>query len=444
MASSPEAPRRRPSRIYAGIELSQPVNLAVPVALCFVVYALLRLRGFYQGLHERLSAAEWRWRYGTSEPEGVDSYHLDQAALESALVWLIVAVIACVLGVVIRWWRGRREWGDVPLAHGLGVYGYAYVFASWVSFDDRGLVALIDMEMASPSAVVFLLTLGFLVYITLELFTRRWRERRWLFGALVALLMLVPLVGLNIVETAFERGTSFEEGGPSLMIDLPRVLEPFDAANGPLGADCGTAVYVQLGEELWLARGGCGDKAWRLEGWLRLEPAMEESAEKAQLEAEYEELARRTPPRSWPAVAVALPHDAPPSKLTEIAADVKNRFPKVVVMNVIGTTGASPVRGRVFPRRGMLNWLDHSVLMRVEVYPREQSITVDTMSVDAIRDAIRTWERANGAIRYADDRELSVQLRLRVGPGTTLEQLGTIYYEVVSRHDVLVYIEPGV
>ncbi len=53
MNRSPEAPRRRPSRIYAGIELSQPVNLAVPVALSFVVYAVLRLRSLYQQLHAR-------------------------------------------------------------------------------------------------------------------------------------------------------------------------------------------------------------------------------------------------------------------------------------------------------------------------------------------------------------------------------------------------------
>jgi len=422
MNRSPEAPRRRPSRIYAGIELSQPVNPAVPIALCFVFYAVRRVRSLFWGMY--VSSRPRRNSGGFFEtPEGT----LDKAELESAMDWLIVGALACLLGIAFRWWRGRREWGDVPLGYGIGLSGFVYLLASWFKFHAQGRgVSLGLFDDGFGAALLFMLVLGFLAYMCFELFTRRWRHMRVLVAGLLLIVTTVPAIALHYgIRVRLAHQLQLEDGSP-LVLDLPFVRSPHSSCPGPFGAEGEVPVYFHRNGELWLGQLDFSSSPSKLVGLL---PVDSEPATEAERRARSDKLDRMRlglAESHRPFVPVALSSSATPGDLARVVRDIRQRFPGAQAIDVIGTTGGERARGASLPgETGPIRRHD-AVLMRLDVETREPFVVLDVQDSGSVAVALGEQLQSLTSVRDGRSRGSWIQVRLRVDESVTLEQLGAI------------------
>ncbi|MCA8979102.1 MAG: hypothetical protein H6831_06040 [Planctomycetes bacterium] len=432
MTRSPNAPGRRPSRIYAGIELSQPVNIGVPIALSIVAIAVWRLRSQFMEPYE--SIGPHRSYIGRLT---VETGALDKSEVETSIVWLAAGAAACLLALAWRWWRGRREWGDVPLAYGLGVCGFVYLILSSARFGELGGISLLSGGLGVPVAVAFMLVAGFLGYMTLELAVRRRRGDRRPLLALLVVFVVVPFLALRIGRS-FERATLVRlDDGSLLEVDLPRIKYSIDRPRGPLGADLGTPVYYGRGSDLWLARmDGDGDAAMLVcpillgaEGSLTLEQQESIASMRARLE-------------DYPVpISVAIGREFAPAELSRIARDARTRFPAARQLSVIGTTAGEKPRGTIALTEAPLWPLDDSVLMRVDVAPREPHIVLDRLDPEALWSAIENRRVETPRAGLQADRELDLQVRLRVPEATSIEDLGAFYANALAFNGVSMFLE---
>jgi hypothetical protein len=143
------------SRIYAGCDPLPPVNPLVPFALIPVLVGVDIVRTF---------CAQHAYGFYGSGPR--------VEYLERGILWLFAGAAACVLAIVFSWWRGRREWGDVPLGFGIGGCTFAYVLSAWFGFTHESEINSGDMNTFFIGPVLFGVLLLFLTYLVLELVAR--------------------------------------------------------------------------------------------------------------------------------------------------------------------------------------------------------------------------------------------------------------------------------
>lgn len=432
MSRSTGGSRRRPSRIYAGIELSQPVSLVVPPALAIVAFAVWRVRSQYA---ELASSSGPRWD-GRGNYEVVQG-SLDKAELETSLACLVVGASACVLGIAVRWWRGRREWGDVPLGYGIGLCGFVYLIASWPSFHEQRMVALMDLRLGFPAALTFMLVLGFLSYMLLELVTRRARQDRRSLALLLAIVVFVPLLSLHYGRACNLSTFTRLEDGTALELDLPRIRVPFDRPRGLRGADADSPVYFERAGEPWLGWMAIDDSSVTLVDLVRMDADESSSDPRERVPARLRErLDARLPP-----ILVALTRRSEPADLSRVARDAEARFPGAHTLLVLGSTAGEKPRGVVRLTEPAPGPLDESTLLELDIERREPHLVMDVLERGAWSRALEEWQEREPRPEYEDPRNPGVQLRLRVPRGVSLEELGAFYSSNLRISGVSVYLE---
>ena len=133
---------KRPSRIYAGCDVSTPIDPLVPVALLVPFVAVWKVREFM--------LAHSYERFG--QGPGVE-------VLDQAVLWLIAGMLVCGLAALRLFVRGRDEWGAAPLAFGFVGCAWAWLLASWFSFDDQGILPITRMDTFFPGLLAFAVAL---------------------------------------------------------------------------------------------------------------------------------------------------------------------------------------------------------------------------------------------------------------------------------------------
>ena len=122
VSAQESVPKRRSSRIYAGIEISQPMDPLVPVALTIALIAVAKGRALLVEISVLLGYWDRSYRR--------EDLHFDTAPLRDARadvdLWIYGTLLACGFGIARLSWNRRKQWGMVPLS-----VGFAFSAVLW-------------------------------------------------------------------------------------------------------------------------------------------------------------------------------------------------------------------------------------------------------------------------------------------------------------------------
>ena len=410
--------RARPSRIYAGNEPLPDVNRAVPIALCFVAFGAWRVRALFAEWAAS-PGPRWDWQGKDTFPTG----WLDKGDLESAMVWLVVGFVACLLAIGYRWWRGREEWGDVPLAYGVGLCAIDYLIASWPSFDRHGQV--VSMPFFEPGfglAFALALVLGYLGYMVWELATRPWRDRRVLLVGVVVVLGCTTWFSVRHGRALRESYQPSLEDGSRLTLVLPRLRYSGDAPDIPFGAGCGGVVYYERGDRLWLSSADCSGPRYRLIDSIPIARHSESTEPDRDLER-LNRIRDRHAEKWNKNIGVMLDRDATAADLLLVAEDARSRFPEAWFLVVLGAQDAERVRGASLGPSNPTGPDAVGTLLKLDVHPREPFLKMHGLGDPDFERALSAWRSSAERVVEPGQKRRVLQVRLQVDPDLSVEDL---------------------